>query len=104
MSDPVSAVGPLSPEAGGNARRSELRDAARQFEAFLVGQLLRTGSKPVAGETPLDGGSAGRMYREMFLEEVARLAALRGDFGLADEIERQWTGSSEAERGPKRKE
>ena len=103
MSDLLGAVVPSGPAPSGSPRDA-VRDAARQFEAFLVGQLLRTGSKPIAGETPLDGGSAGRMYRELFLEEVARLAASRGDFGLAEEIERQWSASSEGANGPKRKE
>jgi Rod binding domain-containing protein len=104
VSDPVGAIGSLRPTAPEAPPRNELREAARQFEAFLVGQLLRTGSEPIAGKTPLDGGSAGRMYRELFLEEVARLAASRGDFGLADEIERQWSASSGAGSGPKQEE
>ncbi len=56
--------------------------AARSFEALLLERLLRPATQPAFGPSPLDGGSAGRLYREMFVSEVARLAAERGGLGL----------------------
>ena len=63
---------------------ADLAQAAREFEGYLGGAMLRLGSKPLGGESLLDGGSAGRMYRELFYEEVARLAAQGTGFGIAD--------------------
>ena len=64
---------------------------AREFEALLLGELSRGLSRPLPGTRPLDGGSAGRLYRERFFQQVARLAAERGGFGLAAALERQLT-------------
>lgn len=94
MTAALSTSGPISSE-GAVPRAPELAEAAREFEGFLVGALLRVGTRPVAGPTPLDGGSAGRMYREMLYQETARLAAARGDFGVASLLERQARGPQE---------
>jgi Rod binding domain-containing protein len=61
----------------------DLARAAQEFEAYLVGALLRTGTSPTSGEGLLDGGAGGRLYRELFYEEVARLAARGPGFGIA---------------------
>ena len=66
-----------------------VRAVAREFEALLVGELTRGISKPLPGTKPLVGGSAERMYREQFFEQVARLVAERGGLGIAEQIERQ---------------
>ena len=63
-------------------------EAAGRFEALLLGTLLRAGTRPIGGKALLDGGSAGRMYREMLFEELARKATLQGGFGLKQLIER----------------
>jgi Rod binding domain-containing protein len=65
----------------------DLASAAREFESYLVGAMLRQGTRPLFGETPLDGGSAGRMYREQLLDEVARVATFGNGFGVGDLLE-----------------
>lgn len=61
-------------------------EAARAFEALALERLLEPASRPLFGEGLLDGGSAGRLHRQLFLAEVARLAAERGALGLADAL------------------
>lgn len=82
------------------ARRGEetgLAAAARKFEALVLQEMLRTASRPLLpGGSPLDGGSAGRLYRELFYAEAAKLAARRGDLGIASAIERQAGGGHAA--------
>jgi len=73
-----------------------LRAVAREFEALLIGELTRQAAKPLPGTKPLVGGSAERMYREHFFQEVARLAAERGSLGIADQIERQLAAAAAA--------
>ncbi len=101
MSDPLAlgaASGPIALRTP--ARDVKIGEAARAFEAHYVGQLLKTGTKPVTGEGYLDGGPAGRMYREMFYQELARIASQRGGFGVADAIERQVKQSSHTGENP----
>ena len=62
---------------------------AREFEALLLGEVMRAAARPLPGGDGLDGGSTGQMYREQFFAEVARLASQQGGFGLARAIERQ---------------
>lgn len=57
--------------------------AARQFEALLLGELLKRAQQPLFGETPLGGGAAGAMYRDWFADEVAKRMAAAGGLGLA---------------------
>jgi len=69
-----------SGETGIPARR-----VAQEFEALLIGQMMKQAVS--SSSSTLDGGSAGRMYRELFLQEVARRMAARGGFGLARTLE-----------------
>ncbi|MFQ5416757.1 MAG: rod-binding protein [Myxococcota bacterium] len=88
MTDPVMSMG-AAPRAW-NARPDavpDLAQAAREFEGYLVGAMMRVGTRPLSGESLLDGGSAGRMYREQLYEEVARLAARGEGFGIARLLE-----------------
>jgi Rod binding domain-containing protein len=62
---------------------------AREFEGLLLAELMKTASKPLGVSEILDGGSAGKIYREMFLDEVARMSAARGGLGLAKAIAEQ---------------
>jgi Rod binding domain-containing protein len=60
--------------------------AAQQFEALFVAELLKSAQRPAFGETMFSGGSAGAMYRDLFADEVAKRMAARGGFGLAAEL------------------
>ncbi len=88
----VAARGMSSLLALAASEKPEPAAVAREFEALLVGELTRQAAKPLPGTRPLDGGSAGRLYREQFFQEVARLAAARGGLGIAAAIERQIGG------------
>ena len=69
--------------ASGADRDPALREAAEAFEGYLVGALLRFGARPLDPDAPLVGGPAQRMYRELFFDEISKLAAVRGGFGIA---------------------
>lgn len=61
--------------------------AAREFESLVLAQMMKTGTKPLFEDSLLDGGSAGRMAREQFLDQlVAEVAAGRG-LGLVSQLE-----------------
>lgn len=79
-----------APQATLGARAPALRpdgaspvQAAQQFEALFVAELLKRAQQPAFGETPFSGGSAGALYRDLFAEEVAQRIAARGGLGLA---------------------
>jgi Rod binding domain-containing protein len=76
---------------------SALREAASKFEAFLLGQIFAQASKPLTQEPLLDGGSATRMYREMYIQEVASRVGSRGGSGLARLLEAGLRNSPDAQ-------
>ncbi len=71
------------------ARRSPptLEAAVAEFEAYYIGELLRMANRSSQSTGLLDGGPAGRTYRELFFEEIGRLAARHGGLGLAESFE-----------------
>ncbi len=85
MPGPVDSIRELSAMASGE-RPLDTGRVAREFEALLLAEMMKTASKPLGVSGILDGGSAGKMYREMFLDEVARMTAARGGLGLADSL------------------
>jgi len=62
---------------------------AREFEAMMIGEMIKSSAKPLFSDGLLSGGSAGQMYREQFMDSVAEAAAARGGLGIAREVERQ---------------
>ena len=68
----------------GSARR-----VAQEFEALIVGEMLKFASKPLAGGHALDGGSAGRMAMEQFQAELAQIVSRGRGLGLARDLERE---------------
>ncbi len=69
---------------------------AREFEAMMLAEMLRFGSKPLFGDNPLDGGSAGRMAREQLFSELSLIASRGRGFGLARQLEAEMTKGSES--------
>lgn len=73
----------LSPE------RLELREPAQAFEAIFVRRLLASArASSIADQTPFTGPGL-QQFETMRDEQVAKIAADTGAFGLADQIERQ---------------
>lgn len=78
----ASAPPPLSPE------RAALRQAARQFEAIFVRQMLAAARTTKLGEG-IGDSEATEQFRSMQDEHFAQIAADQGMLGLGDAIERQ---------------
>ena len=87
----TSVSAPLPPgaptAAGQGTTRAQLTDAARQFEAIFLRQMLGAARKADFG-TPLLSGQGLETFRTMQDEHFADIAAQRGTFGFAALIER----------------
>lgn len=77
-----------SRNAPGNDDPVRARDAARQFEGLLLGQLLRSVRESGNGWLGSGGDAAGDCATELAEQEFARLLAERGGLGLASLIEK----------------
>ncbi len=71
--------------------------ALREFDAYFLAQILK-GAQSEGEEHLLDGGSAGRMYRDYFYEEVARVLAEKGDLGVTKQLGDALSGSGSEEQ------
>ena len=67
---------------------AEIRDAAEQFEALFVQQILKQ-MRSASPDDSLFGGSGMEMAHEMFDTEVAKRMSQAGGLGLADMLVRQ---------------
>lgn len=85
--DPVRIATELSLGTRGEGKADEAT-ALRSFEAYFLGELLRIAA-PSNSSGPFDGGEAGRMYREHYYQELARIIAENGGVGIATSLSGQ---------------
>ena len=71
------------------ADRTRLHQAAKQFEAIFVRQMLGAARAAKLGGEDLFGGQAMDTFNSMQDERMAQIAADSGAFGLAKSIEAQ---------------
>jgi len=64
----------------------KLRQAAVDFEAVFIAQMLKPMMESVPTDSLMGGGHAEKMFRSMMVEEVGKSVAARGGVGLADEV------------------
>jgi flagellar protein FlgJ len=89
LRDPARAAPAL-----GRAEAARLREAARDFEAILLQQLLKTMRRASPGGAVLSRGGTGgeRLYRDLIDEQMAAALARGGGTGLADVLVRALQG------------
>lgn len=87
----LSTLTPSAPERTPDAGPAE---AARGMEAMFLRHLLTELRKGQEGGL-LEGGTAGRMFREMLDAALADTMANAGGIGLGATLETQLTGSAE---------
>ncbi|MGH0033737.1 MAG: hypothetical protein ACQGVK_01775 [Myxococcota bacterium] len=96
--DAVENARILSSGPGRTPPETTPAEAARQFEAYLLHQMLKTATRPIAGRHLLDGGSSGRMFRDLFLEEVSRLAVEGRGLGVVRSLDSPEASGGDGDR------
>ena len=71
----------LTMAATQNETPKKIRDAATQFEALLIAQMLRS-AQTGEGDAP-DGGSSSSSLIELGQQQLAQALASRGGLGIA---------------------
>jgi len=84
-------VAPIMSLAGGGPAKktddpAKVRDAAQQFEALLIGQILRSVRESGGGWLGSGGDSAGDCATEYAEQHFAATLSQQGGLGLADLI------------------
>ena len=98
MTAPLAPSAALSAAPAPPARQQSLREAARQFEAIFLRQLLATARAADFGDgADLFGGAGEETFAEMRDAHFADLAAGSDMIGLATAIETQLARFAPAE-------
>ncbi|HEY3282777.1 MAG TPA: rod-binding protein [Armatimonadota bacterium] len=84
---------PGAPKGSGEVP-SELRKAARDFEALLAQEILKGMRSTVPGGGLVGSGSSAALYQAMEDESLASVMADRGALGLGDLLVRQLGGAA----------
>lgn len=92
-------VGGLAP-GGPIDRSSKLYQAAQDFEALFVKQMLNTMRKTVDKGELFNGGQAEEIFEDMLYDERAKMMTRNAGFGLADSLYRQMAALQEIPRVP----
>lgn len=84
---PISTGGsPLVIAAPGEAKPKDATQAAKQFEALMIGQMLRTAHESSSGSLDDDSSSSGDTMFDVAGQQFAQILANNGGFGLAKTI------------------
>ena len=80
---PSSAASPVS-----TADVASIRRAAQEFEAIVLGQMLKT-MRQAGSQGPMAlTGTSQKLYRDLMDDELAKTIARKGGVGLADVLVR----------------
>ena len=67
----------------------QVRESAREFEAFFIGQIANLMFSGLGGDGYLSAGPGESIYRSMMAEEFGRGAARAGGIGISDALQRE---------------
>ncbi len=71
------------------AATKRIHDAAVDFEAVYLGEMLKPMFETVEVDSTFGGGSAEETWRGMLVEEYAKSIAKGGGIGLASSVEKE---------------
>ncbi len=80
----------------GKGDSDAIRQAAEDFEAVFVSQMLAPMFETLESDTMFGGGPGEGIYRSMMVEEYGRAIARTGGVGIADQVERELLRIQEA--------
>jgi Rod binding domain-containing protein len=93
---PLLTAGAVLPQ---DQKPTKLAEAARQFEALMIGELLKSADGDKASWLGDDADNASETALGMAQTQLAQAIASRGGFGLANTIERAMTRPAPAVPG-----
>jgi Rod binding domain-containing protein len=80
---------PIKDPAEGVKTRDAARQAAVDFEAVFISQMLETMFQGVRTDGPFGGGHAEGVFRSLMLKEYGQTVARAGGVGVADAVYRE---------------
>ncbi len=75
--------------AGKNGDVDAVREAALQFEAVFLSQMMAPMFESLSTDGLFGGGQSEQVYRSMMVEEYGKAIVQSGGIGLADAVQRE---------------
>jgi flagellar protein FlgJ len=72
--------------SGGSTDMNKVRDAAKKFESFFVGQMLEHMSSGIETDPTFGGGHGEEMWKSMLNQEYGKEISKTGRLGIADHV------------------
>lgn len=83
------APGLAGASATANRPNAEAREAAEEFEALFLSQMLAPMFEGLQSDGPFGGGSSEEIYRSLMVEEYGKAIAKSGGVGIAEAVQRE---------------
>ena len=80
---------------GGADKDAKIREAANEFEAVFISQMLSHMFEGVGDDNEFDGGHAEEIYESMLVDEYGKIMVKAGGIGVADHVVKQLVGQQE---------
>lgn len=77
------------PKAMPDEERAAIREAAEDFEAVFLAEMMRPIFDMQEKDPYFGGGNAEETYRSLLVDEYGKKISASGGIGLADSIERE---------------
>jgi Rod binding domain-containing protein len=84
----ISAATSAAQRPAASMSPDQLREAARDFEAFYLARALEPMFEGLSSEAPFGGGMAEDMWRSLLIDEYGKAIAKAGGIGIADAVVR----------------
>jgi len=65
---------------------AKIEDAAREFEAVFIAEMMKPMFEGISTEAPFGGGKGEEVFRSFMLQEYGKLTAKTGSIGIADHV------------------
>ena len=84
----IESLSPVNPATKNRDTPNQILESARQFEALLIGQLMRGMRESAGGWLGSGEDQAGASMAEFAEQQMAQLLSANGGFGLASMIQK----------------
>ena len=84
QSSPIAAAVAAPPQLSGEQKRAA--DAAKEFEAVFIAQMLAPLFNSVETPSIAGGGESEEFFKSLMQDAYAKAMAERGGFGIADQV------------------
>jgi peptidoglycan hydrolase FlgJ len=90
-------VAAKSGQVSSNQSQGKIREAADQFEAMFLAQVLNSMTSGLEVDGLFGGGPAENIYRSMMNDQYAKSISRQGGVGIADVVYREMLALQEVE-------